>query len=67
MEEMKKDRKNGLFITTVMFEPNAGDMHYTPDKQEIASNLVALLDEMSFCVKQASRVLDHVAHESYVK
>lgn len=34
-----------------MFEPNPGEMHYTPDKAEVCSNLVTLLDEMNFCVK----------------
>jgi hypothetical protein len=64
---MRKDRKTGLFNTTVMFEAAPGDMHYTPDEREVTDNLTQLLDEMNSCVRSATRVLEHITHENYIK
>jgi hypothetical protein len=51
IEEMRKDRKTGLFNTQIMFEPEPGQMQYTPDKNDVIENLSSLLDDMILCVK----------------
>jgi len=62
MEEMRKEKKNGLFNTTVMFDE---EMVYTPDETEIKESIFALLEEMIETVRTVSRVITRL--ENYVK
>jgi dynein heavy chain, axonemal len=63
IEEMKKERKQGLFNTTVNFEVQM----FTPDQREISESLLTLLDDMIVVMRNTVRVITHPTLEQYVK
>jgi dynein heavy chain len=63
LDEMNKDRKQGLFTTTVMFDNEK--MIYTPDEKEITDQLLNLLEEMINTIKNIGRVINSM--DNYVK
>ena len=70
IEEMKKERKNGLFIVTVTFvdsneETNA--MNYNPPEEEIRTSMESVLRDMIDTVSKVSRIQNHLSFESLVK
>ena len=56
IDEMKKERKIGLFTTTVMFNIQ---IVFSPDEREITDSLVTLLDDMIIVMRNAVRVISH--------
>lgn len=63
LEEMKKDRKQGLFNTTVNFDIQM----FTPDEREIGESLMTLLDDMIVVMRNTVRIISHQSLEQYVK
>lgn len=59
----RKDRKTGMFNTTVMFDSQG--MIYQPDEKDVTETLLNLLDDMIITVKQTSRVIEKM--DTYVK
>lgn len=64
VDEMnRKDRKTGMFNTTVMFDNS--QMMYTPDEKDVTETLLNLLDDMIITVKSTVRVM--LRMDNYVK
>lgn len=63
LEEMKKERKNGLFNTTVNFDVQI----FTPDEKEISEHLTSLLDDMIVVMRNTARVISHQSMIGYIK
>lgn len=64
LEEMKKERKQGLFGSSVIFDESK--MSFAPDEKEVTDSLVTLLEDMVTTMKSNSmRVIFHF--ESYIK
>ena len=55
MEEMKKDRKSGLYNSTVNFEVQM----FTPDEREISDSLMTLLEDMIVVMRNTVRIITH--------
>ena len=63
LEELKKERKNGLFNTTVNFDVQI----FTPDEKEISEHLTSLLDDMIVVMRNTARVISHQSMIGYIK
>lgn len=64
LEEMKKERKQGLFQSSVNFDDVR--MNFSPDEKEVTDTLVTLLDDMVQTMQSNSmRVIHHF--ETYIK
>jgi dynein heavy chain len=63
MDEMKKERKSGLFNTTVAFEIQT----FTPDHRDINDSLMVLLEDMVVVMRNTVRVITNQTLESHVK
>ena len=70
IEEMKKERKNGLFIVTVTFGQSSEEtniMNYNPPEEEIRTSMESVLRDMIGTVSKVSRIQNHMSFESLVK
>ena len=70
IEEMKKERKNGLFIVTVTFGESSEErnvMNYNPPEEEIRTSMESVLRDMIGTVSKVSRIQNHMSFESLVK
>jgi dynein heavy chain len=63
LEEMKKERKQGLFNTTVNFDVQ----QFTPDENEIKESIMTLLDDMIVVMRNTVRIISHQSLEPFVK
>jgi len=69
LEELHKERKNGLFITSVYFgedTPEKKTMIYTPPEEEIHSCLDGVLEEMIKTIN-ISRIIEHANYDNLMK
>jgi len=70
IEEMKKERKNGLFIVTVTFGESSEEgntMNYNPPEDEIRTSMESVLRDMIDTVSKVSRIQNHISFESLVR
>lgn len=70
IEEMKKERKNGLFIVTVTFgevTEEGNIMNYNPPEEEIRTSMESVLRDMIDTVSKVSRIQNNISFESLVR